>query len=205
MLFGGLDGSSLEVRAARNGRRRLRGRFPYNSRAVLSDGGRNGRPRKEQFAPGAFTHSIDSDAEIHLLAGHSFDRPLASKNSGSLTFLDSAEALIFDAEISPDVAETSYASDLFRLIAAGLVFGISPGFRIPPPAAVPPEEAEQVEEEDPEEGRALVRTIFQAVLFEFSIVTRPAYPAAQVEARNWQTSESGLAMPRPNALARWRL
>lgn len=210
MLFGGFDASTLEMRAAQGGRRAIHGRFPYNSKAVLSDGGRSGRPQKEQFAPGSFTYSLKADADIHLLAGHSFDRPLASKNAGSLVFQDSTEALTFNATIAPEVAETSYAKDLFALIAAGLVVGLSPGFRIPPPAAVPPEDAETIEEEDPSLGRAIIRTILQAILFELSIVTRPAYDEAQVEARNWTPSTGGVLIPEtPDAglrrsLNRWR-
>ncbi|SKA28470.1 HK97 family phage prohead protease [Consotaella salsifontis] len=204
MLTGGFEGSTLELRASRNGGRRIRGRFPYNKRAVLSDGGRTGRPRKEQFAPGAFTYSLEAPADIHLLVGHSFDRPLASKNNGTLVFNDTPEALTFDAEIVPEVADTSYAQDLFALITSRLVFGLSPGFRIPPPAAVPLEEAETVEEEPPSLGRALIRTIFQAILFELSIVTRPAYDEATVEARNWQTTPSGIIVP-THHLNRWRL
>jgi len=206
MLHGGLEGSELELRAAGNGRRRIRGRFPYNSKAVLSDGGRTGRPQKEQFAPGAFTYSLKAPTDIHLLFGHSFDKPLASKNNGTLTFDDTDDALTFDADIVPEVAETSYARDLFSLIAAGLVLGLSPGFRIPPPSAVPADEAEKVEEEDPNIGRALIRTIFAAILFELSIVTRPAYDQAQVEARNWQPSAGGVLLPAPaHPLKRWRL
>ena len=66
---------------------------------------------------------------------------------------------------------------------------------------------EKVEEEDPALGRAIIRTILAAVLFELSIVTRPAYDEANVEARNWQVdSDTGLVVPaKPNALARWRL
>ncbi|MGO4843074.1 HK97 family phage prohead protease, partial [Rhizobiaceae sp. 2RAB30] len=81
--------------------------------------------------------------------------------------------------------------------AAGLIVGLSPGFRIPPPAAVPTEDAEKVEEEDPSEGRALIRTIFQALLFELSVVTAAAYLEAQVEARNWTPTASGLLVPEP--------
>ena len=204
MLWGGLEGSSLELRASRKGGRRIRGRFPYNKRAVLSDGGKSGRPRKESFAPGAFTFSLQAPNDIHLLVGHSFDKPLASKNNGTLTFDDTAEALTFDAEIVPDVAETSHARDMFALITSGLAVGLSPGFRIPPPAAVPPDQAEKVEVEDPRLGRALIRTIFQAILFELSIVTRPAYDEAQVEERNWQPSPSGVIVP-THPLNRWRL
>lgn len=209
MLHGGLE-CSLELRAAPNGRRQIRGRFPYNVTATLHDGGQTGRPRKEKFAPGAFTYSLESDADVHLLSGHSFDKPLASKNNGSLAFSDNAEALSFVATIAPEVAETSYARDVFALILSGLAVGLSPGFRIPPPAAVPPDQAEKVEEEAPSLGRAIIRTILAAILFELSIVTRPAYDQAQVEARSWQPTDAGLLVPEaPEAglrrsLNRWR-
>ena len=83
MLFGGLEGSSLELRADQSGRRVISGRFPYNKWAVLSDSGKNGRPRKERFAPGAFRYSLENTKQspIHLLFGHSYDRPLASTDS----------------------------------------------------------------------------------------------------------------------------
>ena len=86
MLWGSTLGG-LEVRKPSEGRAGtvLRGRFPYNRPAVLSDGGRTGRPRKEKIAPGAFSYRLDLEAgppenDIHLLVGHSYDRPLASRN-----------------------------------------------------------------------------------------------------------------------------
>lgn len=60
MLFGVLEGSSLELRAV-EGRRVISGRFPYNKWAVTSDRGKNGRPRKERFAPGAFQYRTPSN------------------------------------------------------------------------------------------------------------------------------------------------
>lgn len=175
----------LEIRTAKDGRRIVSGRFPYNSLATLSDGGRRGRPRKERFAPHAFRHSVESKTqEITLLFGHDFSMPLAAKLNGSLALTDSAEALSFEGTIAPEVADTSFAQDAFALIGAGLVAGISPGFRIPPEKTVP--NAESVEEENPAEGNALIRTIYQAILFELSIVTRPAYNETEVEARSWQ-------------------
>lgn len=183
----------LEVRQ-QDGETRLAGRFPYNSTAILSDGGRSGRPRKEQFAPGAFEFSISQpDTEIHLLIGHSFDRPLASKRNGTLFFNDTPEALEFEATITPEVQSTSYWADIRALIASGLAIGVSPGFRLPPERAVARELAERIEEEglDPANGmhRALIRTILQAILVEMSIVTRPAYPEAQIQARSWDVAE----------------
>ncbi|WP_139802425.1 HK97 family phage prohead protease [Aurantimonas sp. 22II-16-19i] len=105
----------------------------------------------------------------------------------------------------PEVAETSYAKDMFALIGSGLAVGLSPGFRIPPPAAVPPEQAEMIEEEDPRLGRAIIRTILQAILFELSIVTRPAYDEAGVEERNWQPTPEIVPVRKTFHLNRWRL
>lgn len=211
MLWGAHSGG-LEIRKPAQGRAGtvLRGRFPYNKPAVLSDGGRTGRPRKEVIAPSAFAYRLNlptgpKENDIHLLLGHSYDRPLASRNAGTLQFSDTPEALIFDAVITEEMQRVSYVQDLLATIGAGLVLGISPGFRIPPDRAV--KDAEKVEDEgsDPENGmhNAIIRTIFAALLYEMSLVTRPAYPEAQVEARNWELTEGGVAVP--SHLKRWRL
>ena len=81
LLFGGVDGS-LEVRAAQGGAVRLRGSFPYRRRANLNAG--HGRKREEVFAPRAFAARIDDpEADIYLLAGHDYARPLASRAAGT--------------------------------------------------------------------------------------------------------------------------
>jgi len=90
--------------------------------------------------------------------------------------------------------------DALALLAAGQIAGISPGFRIPPERTVP--NAETVEEEDPAEGNALIRTISEAILFELSLVTRPAYSETQVEARNWNPGR--VIQPALHHSARWR-
>ena len=118
------------------------------------------------------------------------------------------EAVTFDAEITAEMAETSWARDFFIGFAAGLVGGISPGFRIPPPSTVP--DAEKVTEEDPALGNALIRTIFAALLYEISLVTVPAYKETEVEERNWNLTLGGVILPdTPDAglrrtLNRWR-
>ena len=199
MLTGFAHGG-LELRRKPDGSARLQGRFPYNSRAVLSDGGRTGRPRKEQFAPGAFRHSVETDQEVHLLVGHSFDRPLASRGAGTLLLDDTPEALVFNATIAAEMMQVSYVSDVLASLSAGLIVGISPGFRIPPQQTVP--NAEEVTEEDPSEGRAMIRTIFEAILFELSLVSRPAYSETEIEARNWGVILPDTGLHR--TLSRWR-
>lgn len=195
----------LELRRADDGTVRLQGRFPYNKPATLSDGGRTGRPRKEVIASRAFAYRVERPEEdIHLLIGHSYDRPLASRGAGTLDLQDSDDALTFTARITPELQRASYVADFLAAMRAGLIVGLSPGFRIPPERAVA--QAEKVEEEDPSLGMALIRTIFQALLYELSMVTRPAYPEAEVESRSWDvTAAPGgqLLMPRHH-LNRWR-
>jgi len=187
MLWAPANGG-LSVRAEGDGSRVITGTFPYGVTATLSDGGRNGgRPRKERFKSRAFSFRVDDpEADINLLVGHDFAKPLASKLTGSLSLTDADDALSFEARVAADVADTSHGRDALALIRAGLAVGLSPGFRIPPQRAV--EEAETVEDEDPAEGDAIIRTVNQALLYELSIVTRPAYKESQVEARSWALS-----------------
>lgn len=192
----------LEVRRERDGKRRIRGRFPYGKRAVLSAGGNGRRPRKEEIKPGAFSFAIDDpDREIHALVGHSFDRPLASKRAGTLLFNDTREALFFDVILGLEIQQTSWVQDFLAAFQAGLIIGVSPGFRVPPPERVP--NAEETEEEDPSEGDALIRILNALVLFELSFVTRPAYPETAVEERD----NPALILPekRLQPAYRWRL
>lgn len=202
MLWGGHEGG-LELRKRASGALALHGRFAYGKRAVLSDGGRTGRPRKEAFAPRAFAYRVDRPEEdIHLLIGHSYDRPLASRGAGTLDLTDSDDALTFAATLTAEMQEVSYVRDFLAAMRAGLIVGISPGFRIPPERAVP--NAEKVEEEDPAEGTALIRTIFAALLYELSVVTRPAYDETQIEERNWQPDRLILPVS-VHPSARWRV
>lgn len=207
MLWGGHTGG-LEIRKRASGALALSGRFPYNKRAVLSDGGRTGRPKKEVIASRAFAYRVDDPKEdIHFLVGHSYDRPLASRGAGTFDIVDSDDALTFTATITPEMQDVSYVQDILASIAAGLTLGISPGFRLPPKRAVP--EPEKIEDEghDPENGEhnAIIRTVMAALLYEVSIVTRPAYPEAQIEARSWDQPQSPVGFLMRNHRNRWRV
>lgn len=207
MLWGGHSGG-LELRKRASGALALHGRFPYNKRAVLSDGGRTGRPRKEAIASRAFAYRVDRPEEdIHFLVGHSFDKPLASRAAGTLDLVDGDDALTFTATITPEMQEVSYVRDVLASITAGLTLGISPGFRLPPKRAVPEPELIEDEGSDPENGahNAIIRTVLAALLYELSVVTRPAYPEAQVEARNWDSvAGDNTATGLHRTLNRWR-
>lgn len=162
----------------------IRGLFPYGALAVMSD---RGAVRKERFARGAFRFALNDepDREINMLVGHSFDKPLASRQNGSLVLRDSDDALTFEATIEPDLLDVTHVRDALAMLAAGLVKGISPGFRVPPKDVVP--DAERL---DPEPGNkaVLIRTLLAVVLYELSLVTRPAYPDSQAELRALQSA-----------------
>ena len=178
MLYACFDGG-LEVR--QEGETvSVRGRFPYGVDATMSD---RGTVRKERFHPRAFAFAIDDpEREINLLRGHSFDAPLASKRNGTLVLEDSEDGLAFTARFPAEAEQPTYMRDTISMIRAGLVGGVSPGFRVPPKSVVPG--AETLEPEAGNPG-VMVRVIREAVLAELSLVTRPAYPETDVDLRSW--------------------
>lgn len=183
MLWGGHNGS-LELRAE-GGTTRLSATFPYGAEAEIAPG------RFERIAPHAFAARINAGEDIHLLAGHSYDRPLASRSAGTLTLTETDEALTLEAMLE---AGTSWARDFLAAHASGLIRGLSPGFRVP-------RGGERIERR----GADVLRTITAADLFEVSAVTRPAYSQAQIEARAWETHQDRQPVRVPvYALNRWR-
>jgi len=174
----------LELRQE-GGETRLLGRFPYNVETVLREAGPGQPELREVFAPKAFALRVERrDRNIRLLAGHDMSRPIAAIGAGSLDLDETEEALTFEARIDPVMAKASYVADLMATIRAGLTIGVSPGFRV----ASDLPDAETVEPR----GAVVLRTVRHALLEEISIVTRPAYPQAQVEARSWTATT-----PRP--------
>lgn len=166
----------LEIRA-RGGSRILTGRFNYGSTATIRD---RGRVRKERFRSRAFKFAIEDDPErrIDILVGHSFDKPIASRQAGTLIIKDSDEAVTFEAKLPADAP--TWVADTEKAVAAGLMVGLSPGFAVPPASVVP-----GAEELIPEPGNpgVQIRQVNQAVLREFSIVTSGAYRDATVDLR----------------------
>ena len=162
------------------------------SRSLADRGG----VRKEVFEPHALAFAITTETErrIDLLVGHDFGKPVASRQSGTLSIVDGPDAVRFEATLPDD--PPSWVVDAERAIAAGLMTGLSPGFRIPPKSVVP--DAERI---IPEPGNPTVgiRSIRAAVLREFSIVTAPAYDDATVELRSEQFS-TGAGIPGASTL-----
>ena len=172
----------------------ITGRFPYGEMATIGD---RGTVRKEMFAPRAFEYAInDPTREINFLYGHSFNRPLASRKAGTFTLEDRADSVAFEAVLPPESEQPTWVRDFLYARRAGLVGGISPGFRVPPRTAV---SAAETLDQEPGNPGVMIRTIRAAVLGEFSAVTRPAYLGTEIEER-----ADGLAVPaRDLELYRW--
>jgi len=183
------EAGELEIRRSSGGRV-IRGRFNYGSTATIRD---RGRVRKERFEPGAFRYAIeDTERQIDILVGHDFGKPLASRKARTLDIEDAADAVSFEARL-PD-HPPSWVIDAERAIAAGLMTGLSPGFRVPPASAVP--DAERLEPEPGNPG-VQVRVIRAAVLRELSVVTAPAYADAAVDLRGEDVQTGGARRWRP--------
>lgn len=192
MLWGAHIGS-LELRTE-GGDTRLRATFPYGKETVLGEAMGAIRERREMIASRAFAERLERGDDVHFLSGHDFNKPLASRGAGTLTLTETDEALTIEATISANMGQVSYVRDFLSAHTAGLVRGLSPGFRVRPGG-------ETVEER----GDAILRTIKAADLIEISAVTKPAYPQAQIEARNWKPAEvETLRRPYATAAARWR-
>ena len=105
------------------------GRFNYRSMATMRD---RGSVRKERFAPLAFDYSIERDpaAKIDILVGHSFDKPIASRQAGTLNISHTAEAVTFEAMLPAD--PPSWVVDVEKAIDGGVNDFLIP--RLPSPA-----------------------------------------------------------------------
>ena len=122
---------------------------------------------------------------VHVLAGHDYNRPLGDLKSGTAKITSTREAVEFEVDLPDEADQPGYMVDVVRQIRAGLAGGVSPGFRVPPASAVP--DAETFEPEPGHPG-VKVRVIHAAVLNELSIVTRPAYSETEIDVRAFDTA-----------------
>lgn len=206
MEFGIWPGQ-LEIRARKDGSRSLTGSFPYGRTATIRN---TGRTRKERFASGSMSWQVREfeklQAELSdviqqkiedrrrellieqledalekrntfLLTGHSYDRTLADMRSGTLTVQHTDEAVLLRAKLPPEGEAPSWVEDAVRAVRGGQLRGISPGFNVTSKGA---------ERLIPEPGNpgVMIREIEDAVVWEYSLVSRPAYPLTTVDARS---------------------
>ena len=154
--------ATAEVRQSGRG---LGGRFSYNTPTVLRS---RGRKRKQTVRPGAFRFAIqDETREINLLLGRDYDKPLASKQAGTLNLIDTPEGLEFAVDLLPD---TSYVRDFRAGLSSGaFVAGVAALYAIPPLAVVPG--ATEIIQ-DPDNPDVDIEVVNQAVLTALAVTTR---------------------------------
>ena len=148
--------------------RTICGIIPYNSRSEYMG-------FVEKILPGAFSKTLQENADIRCLIEHSDQRLLARTKNGSLRFDDQADGLHFEF----DAPETTEGEDILTMTRTGLVNGCSFGMIVM---------QENYAYEDGEE----VRTIIEARLLEVSLVlSMPAYPETVVYTRSLSSAFEG--------------
>lgn len=207
------DGA-FEVRA-RGAGRVLSGKFPLGKTATVKS---SGRTRKERFKSGSMSWQVREFEKLQgeladvmkssidearkqilieqledsiekrntfLLVGHSYDRTIADMRSGTLAVAHTRDAVEIEAELPDDDAMPSWVRDAVLAVRGKQLRGISPGFQVA-------RGGEHLEREDPSAGDSMVRVIDDAVVFEYSLVARPAYAGTDVDAR----SDTPITSPR---------
>lgn len=79
----------------------------------------------ETIAPGAFTATLSQRGDVLALLDHAPDKLLARVSNGSLRLQETAAGL----EFSLDVPATTLGADALAMAEAGLLGGVSIGFR----------------------------------------------------------------------------
>ena len=198
------DGA-FEVRA-RGAGRVLSGKFPYNKTATVKS---SGRTRKERFKSGSMSWQVREFEKLYdelgtvmqssidearrqilverledaiekrntfLLVGHSYDRTIADMRSGTLAVKHTRDAVELEAQLPADDEMPSWVRDAVLAVKGKQLRGISPGFQVA-------RGGEKLIKEDPSMGDSMIREITDAVVFEYSLVARPAYAGTDVDAR----------------------
>ena len=198
------DGA-FEVRA-RGAGRVLSGKFPLGKTATVKS---SGRTRKERFKSGSMSWQVREFQKLQgkladvmqssvdearrqilveqledaiekrntfLLVGHSYDRAIADMRSGTLAVNHSRNAVTLEAELPADDEMPSWVRDAVLAVKGKQLRGISPGFQVA-------RGGEKLIKEDPSMGDSMIREITDAVVFEYSLVARPAYAGTDVDAR----------------------
>ena len=113
----------------------------------------------------------------HLLVGHSYNRAVADMRSGTLKVKHTRAAVELEATLPPDGEMPSWVRDAVLAVKGGQLRGVSPGFQVPA--------GKGGERLIPEPGNpsVMIREITDAVVFEYSLVARPAYSGTDVDAR----------------------
>jgi uncharacterized protein len=129
---------------------------------------------KERIAPGAFTRSLASGADVKALVNHDPSQLLGRTKNSTLKLEQDDRGLKFRVSLNPDVEAHR---SIHALISNGTMDECSFGFMIP-------DGGDAWDEAKDEEGRTYQRrTLRDLTLFEISSVVFPAYNETSVAAR----------------------
>lgn len=142
---------------------------PFGSEARISD-------FREVIAPGAFTRSLASGADVLALADHDTSKVLGRTRSGTLVLHEGDKGL----EYSLTLPDTTIGNDLRQLAQRGDLGGVSFGFNVL---------------RDSWDGET--RTLHEVTLHEISIVQAwPAYADTTVSLRSKRADSVQLSVQR---------
>jgi HK97 family phage prohead protease len=129
---------------------------------------------RERIQTGAFDRVLRSKPDVVALFNHDVNFPLGRTTAGTLRLRSDAKGLGFEC----DLPDTSYAKDMHTSVERGDLSGCSFAFNLG-------QGDDEFDEEDTDEGRCVVRSILNfSALHDVSVVTHPAYPGTNVDARN---------------------
>jgi HK97 family phage prohead protease len=124
---------------------------------------------REMLKPGCFTRTLSLGADVRMLLDHEPSKILGRTKAGTLKLTQDNVGLRFDCTL-PD---TQIGRDTWENIRLGNLSDCSFGFYC----------VDEDFSEDPQ-GRGLIRTVSDVDLFDCSVVTYPAYPGTEVNARS---------------------
>jgi HK97 family phage major capsid protein len=125
---------------------------------------------QERIAPGAFTDVLASEPDVVLVLNHDEDKVLARTKSGTLTLSEDERGLAFEASLP----NGPLGQDVREAVRRGDIDGASFQFVVGSEAW-----------DDTGQLRTINRV---AELYDVTVATRGAYPAAHVELRTEQTT-----------------
>jgi len=130
---------------------------------------------REKISPGVFGRSLKNNADVKALFNHNPSNILGRTKSGTLKLEDTPVGLRFYCALDKN---SQAHKDLYGAVKRGDIDECSFAFTVPPGGD------EWEDGTDEETGRSIqIRTLKDVDLLDVSVVTNPAYPNTQVDAR----------------------
>lgn len=137
---------------------------------------------RESIAPGAFTRSLESGADVRCLFEHDTSKVLGRRSAGTLRLVEDTVGLRIECDLPRGV---SYAEDLAILLKRGDISQMSFGFTVD----------EGGDEWLPPGKDRLRRRVLRSVkVLETSVVTFPAYTETEAAIRSLAREDANRAL-----------